>query len=187
MTTPEEPRRSAMDNLRQYLADLLLAAVERRPRLRKHLLELTCKVADKLVDDSQTRRAAHLRTATEGLKAQLPREASRSISLEDAPGTEDRQLIGDLIRWWMKHDQLGASRGVVEAVGLGGAYRLSESDRSELARAFLAMLDVDPSRQSYFKPDGTTPGAGQDHNGFAAPPGSPAQWASAPPPPAAAL
>jgi hypothetical protein len=186
MTTPEEPRRSAIDSLRQYLADLLLAAVERRPRLRKHLLELTCKVADKLVDDGQARRAAHLRTASDGLKTELPREASPSISLKDAPGPADQQLIGDLIRWWMKHDPLGASRGVVEAVGLGGAYRLSESDRLTLARAFLAMLDVDPSRQSHFEPDQAPPRTGQDRNGFA-PPGSPAQWASAPPPPAAAL
>jgi hypothetical protein len=154
--------------------------------LRKHLLELTCKVADKLVDDGQARRAAHLRTASEGLKAQLPREASRSISLTDAPGPADQQLIGDLIRWWMKHDPLDASRGVVEAVGLGGAYRLSESDKLRLARTFLAMLDVDPSRPSCFEPDQATPGAGQDHNGIAAAPGSPARWASAPPPPPAA-
>jgi hypothetical protein len=167
MTTPEEPRRSPTDSLRQYLADLLLAAVERRPRLRKHLLELTCKVADKLVDDGQARRAAHLRTTSGGLKAHLPRDATCSISLKDAPGTADQQLIGDLIRWWMKHDPLGASRGIVEAVGLGGAYRLSESDRLRLARAFLAMLDVDPSRQSYFEPGQAPPGAGQDHNGFA--------------------
>ena len=43
----------------------------------------------------------------------------------------------------MKHDPLDASRRIVDAVGLGGAYHLPESERLKLARAVLAMLDID--------------------------------------------
>jgi len=65
------------------------------------------------------------------------------MSLKDAPGPADQQLIGEMIRWWMNHDPLDASRRIVDTVGLGGAYHLPESERIRLARAFLAMLDID--------------------------------------------
>jgi hypothetical protein len=70
------------------------------------------------------------------------RRGSTAISLENVPGPADKQQIGKLIRWWMKHDPVDASRRMVDAVGLGGAYRLPESERLKLARAFLAMLDI---------------------------------------------
>jgi hypothetical protein len=129
MTMPEGRQRSAINGLRQYLADNLLMVFERMPRLRKHLLELTDTLADKLAEDGQERRAAHLRTANQGLKTHLSREAIAAISLDHAPGSADQQQIAELIRWWMRHDPLGASRGVVQAVGLGGAFRLPEGDR----------------------------------------------------------
>ena len=72
----------------------------------------------------------------------LGRKASSAISQNDAPALADRQLIGEMVSWWMKHDPLDASRRMVDAVGLGGAYHLPESERLRLARAFLAMLDV---------------------------------------------
>jgi hypothetical protein len=146
MTMPEGSRRGAINGFRQYLADNLLTVFERMPRLRKHPLELTYKLADKLADNGQERRSAHLRTANQGLKTHLSREASAAISLDHAPSSADQQEIAELIRWWMRHDPLGASRGVVEAVGLGGSFRLPEGDRQKLADAFLAMLGVDLSR-----------------------------------------
>jgi hypothetical protein len=182
MTIPEERRRGSLEGLRQYLADWLLTTVERRPRLQKHLLELTSKLADNLADGGQARRAAHLQSANEGLKARLPREASRAINLNEAPGVIDQQHIADMMRWWMKHDPLGASRSVVEAVGLGGAYRLSEGERQRLARAFLAMLNVDPPKQPYFESGPAPPAAGQNLNGFTAAPGFAGAVGSVPPP-----
>jgi hypothetical protein len=92
--------------------------------------------------------AVRARSAKGGLRQYLAdkllaRKASTEISLKDAPGPADVQQIGEMIRWWMKHDPLDASRRIVDAVGLGGAYHLPESERLRLARAFLAMLDVD--------------------------------------------
>ena len=73
----------------------------------------------------------------------LGKKAILAISHKDAPAAVDRQLIGEMVSWWMKHDPLDASRRMVDAVGLGGAYHLPESERLRLARAFLAMLDID--------------------------------------------
>jgi len=92
--------------------------------------------------------AASLRSAKGGLRQYLAnkllaRQASTAISFKDAPGPADRQQIGEMIKWWMKHDPLDASRTIVDAVGLGGAYHLPEVERLRLARAFLAMLDID--------------------------------------------
>ena len=87
------------------------------------------------------------------LADKLPaRKKSAAISLKDAPDPADQQQIGKLIRWWMKHDPLDASRRIVDAVGLGGAYHLPEGERRKLARAFLAMLDIDAT----FEGDQTT-------------------------------
>ena len=97
-----------------------------------------------------------LRPAKRGLwqylADKLARKKSTAISLEAAPGPADKQQIGKLIRWWMKHDPLDASRRIVDAVGLGGAYHLPEGERRKLARAFLAMLDIDAT----FEGDQTT-------------------------------
>lgn len=180
MTMPEGSRRSAVDGLRQYLADNLVSVVGRMPRLREYLLALTRKLTDSPVDNGQAKRAAHLQTTTDGLQAQLSREAHPVISLRDAPDLADQQHIGDLIRWWMSHDPRGASQCMVEAVGLGGAYRLSEADRLKLARAFVAMLGVD-----LFELDQAPLGAGQAHNGVAASAGSPARQTMRPRPAAA--
>ena len=79
-------------------------------------------------------------------------EKRSAMSLKDAPGPADQQLIGEMIRWWMNHDPLDASRRIVDAVGLGGAYHLPEGERRKLARAFLAMLDIDAT----FEGDQTT-------------------------------
>ena len=92
--------------------------------------------------------AVKARSAKSGLRQYLAdkllaRKASTDISLKDAPGPADVQQIGEMIRWWMKHDPLDASRRIVDAVGLGGAYHLPEGERLRLARAFLAMLDID--------------------------------------------
>ena len=165
MATPEESRRSALDGLRQYrlvlanklpvLRERLLALANsltgKRPAFREHLLELARKVTDKMADDGNADRVGLLRSANEGLKAYLPTEAPSTMnaiagpkSRQQAPSAADEQLIGDLIRWWMEHDPLSASRSVVDAVGLGGAHRLPESERLGLARAFLAMLEIDP-------------------------------------------
>jgi hypothetical protein len=104
-----------------------------------------------MADDGDADREGLLRSANEGLKAYLPTEAPPTAnavvgpkSRQQAPSATDEQLIGDLIRWWMEHDPLSASRSVVDAVGLGGAHRLSEGERLGLARAFLAMLEIDP-------------------------------------------
>jgi hypothetical protein len=104
-----------------------------------------------MADDGNADREGLLRSANEGLKAYLPTEAPPTMnaiagpkSRQQAPSAADEQLIGDLIRWWMEHDPLSASRSVVDAVGLGGAHRLPEGDRLGLARAFLAMLEIDP-------------------------------------------
>jgi len=105
-----------------------------------------------MADDGDADREGLLRSANEGLKAYLPTEAPPTTnavagpkSRQQAPSATDEQLIGDLIRWWMEHDPLSASRNVIDAVGLGGAHRLPEGDRLGLARAFLAMLEIDPS------------------------------------------
>jgi hypothetical protein len=89
--------------------------------------------------------AESLHAAKRGLWQYLADKLARkkSTALQDAPGPADKQQIGKLIRWWMKHDPLDASRRIVDAVGLGGAYHLPESERQKLARAFLAMLDID--------------------------------------------
>jgi len=115
------------------------------------LRELANQAVDKLADDRQAKRDAQLRGSHERLKAYLATEAASPRGTvvsagprHDAPGVPDERLIGELIRGWMEHDALGASRGVVEAVGLQGAHRLSEDERRRLARAFLAMLDIDP-------------------------------------------
>jgi hypothetical protein len=92
--------------------------------------------------------AASLRSAHSGLRQYLgnkllAKKANTAISFKDAPGAAERQQIGEMIKWWMKHDPLDASRTIVDAVGLGGAYCLPEGERLRLARAFLAMLDID--------------------------------------------
>jgi hypothetical protein len=140
MPKPEGRRRRPWGGLRQYLGDKVLAFIERMPRLRSQLQELTYKLAVKLADDGQARREAHLGTVDRQLKAFLPGEAGTAIGLTETP---DAMLMGDLIRRWMKHDPFGASRGIVDAVGLGGAHRLPEAERLRLAHAFLAMLDLD--------------------------------------------
>jgi hypothetical protein len=165
MATPEESRRSALDGLRQYrlvlanklpvlrerLLELANSLIGKLPAFREHLLELARKVTDKMADDGNADREGLLRSANEGLKAYLPTEAPPTMnaiagpkSRQQAPSAADERLIGDLIRWWMEHDPLSASRSVVDAVGLGGAHRLPEGDRLGLARAFLAMLEIDP-------------------------------------------
>jgi len=143
IATPAQSARNLINELRQYLVDKLLPRVERRLGLRKHLETLAYKVADTLADAGQAEREAHLQTADESLKSYLSRNASTPISPTDAPGPEDQKLIGELIQWWMKHAPAEASRRIVDAVGLGGAYRLPEGERLRLARAFLAMLDID--------------------------------------------
>jgi hypothetical protein len=139
----EGSRRGVVEGLRQYLGDRVLALIERMPRLRSHLLELTHKVADTLADDGKARREAHLGTVDQQLKAYLPGETGTAISLTDTPGAVDPRLMGNLIRQWMEHDPFEASRGIVDAVGLGGAHRLPVAERLRLAHAFLAMLDLD--------------------------------------------
>jgi hypothetical protein len=143
IATPAQGPRNFMNELRQYLGDKLLARVERRLGLRKHLEKLAYKLADTLADAGQAEREAHLQTADESLKSYLSRNASTPVSPTDAPGPADQKLIGELIQWWMKHAPFEASRRIVDAVGLGGAYRLPEGERLRLARAFLAMLDID--------------------------------------------
>jgi len=128
-------RASAIDGLRLYLADKLLSLVERG------------ELAKRLSDAGPSAQEAHLRTANEGLKSHLSSKAVTAISIEDAPGPADQQLIGEMIRSWMKHDPLSASRRIVDAIGLGGAYRLPEGERREIARAFLAMLDIAPAAE----------------------------------------
>jgi hypothetical protein len=143
MPKPEGSRRSAMAGLREYLGDKVLAFIERMPRLRSHLQKLTYKLAVKLADDGQARRETHLGTVDQQLKAFLPGEAGTAVGLTETPDAMDRRLMGDRIRQWMKHDPFGASRGIVDAVGLGGAHRLPEAERLRLAHSFLAMLDLD--------------------------------------------
>jgi hypothetical protein len=166
MTTPEESRRSALDGLRRHLLvlanklpvlrerllELANSLTDKLPAFREHLLGLARRVSDKMADDGNADREGLLRSANEGLKAYLPTEAPPALnaitgpkSRQQAPSAADEQLIGDLIRWWMEHDPLSASRSVVDAVGLGGAHRLPEGDRQGLARAFLAMLEIDPA------------------------------------------
>lgn len=136
---------------RERLLELANSLTGKLPAFREHLLELVHKVTDKMADDGHGDRERHLRSANVGLKAYLPTEAAPTMnatagpkSPQQAPSAADEQLIGDLIRWWMEHDPLSASRSVVDAVGLGGAHRLPEGDRLGLARAFLAMLEIDP-------------------------------------------
>jgi hypothetical protein len=143
MPIPDGSRRSAMGGLRQYLGDKLLALVERMPRLRSHVQELAYQLAVKLADDGQARREDHLGTVDQQLKAYLPGEAGTTTSLANTAGAVDPRLVGDLIRQWMEQDPFGASRRIVDAVGLGGAHRLPEAERLRLAHAFLAMLDLD--------------------------------------------
>lgn len=87
--------------------------------------------------------AASLRSAKGGLRQYLANKLLARKASTAAPGAADRQEIGAMIKWWMKHDPLDASRRIVDAVGLGGAYHLPEGERLRLARAFLAMLDID--------------------------------------------
>ena len=87
--------------------------------------------------------AASLRSAKGGLRQYLANKLLARKASTAAPGPPDRQQIGEMIKWWMKHDPLDASRRIVDAVGLGGAYHLPEGERLRLARAFLAMLDID--------------------------------------------
>ena len=142
MPIPEGRRRSAMAGLRQYLGDKMLALVERMPALRSHLLELTRKLADKLAVDGKATREVQLGTVDQQFKAYLTGETGAANRFTDTPGVDPR-LIGDLIRRWIEQDPFGASRGIVDAVGLGGAHRLPEAERLRLAHAFLAMLDLD--------------------------------------------
>jgi hypothetical protein len=158
MTTPDERRHSPLDGLRQCLLDL----AQKLAAFWEDLLERVDKITDKLADSAQAKRKAHLRGANAGLKAYLPTEAAPAtsgvVSLEphqDAPTAAEEQLISHLIRWWMKHDPLGATRNVVDAVGLGGAYRLPEGDRLRLAHAFLAMLDIDTAARWPTMPPGS--------------------------------
>lgn len=87
--------------------------------------------------------AASLRSAKGGLRQYLVNKLLARKASTAAPGPPDRQQIGEMIKRWMKHDPLDASRRIVDAVGLGGAYHLPEGERLRLARAFLAMLDID--------------------------------------------
>jgi hypothetical protein len=79
--------------------------------------------------------AESLRPAKRGLWQYLADNLpgrKKSTAPEAAPSPADKQQIGKLIRWWMKHDPLDASRRIVDAVGLGGAYHLP--DRAAKAR-----------------------------------------------------
>jgi hypothetical protein len=87
--------------------------------------------------------AASLRSAKGGLRQYLANKLLARKASTAAPGAADPQQIGAMIKWWMKHDPLDASRRIVDAVGLGGAYHLPAGERLRLARAFLAMLDID--------------------------------------------
>ena len=59
--------------------------------------------------------AVSVRSAKGGLRQYL----AHTIGCKDVPAPADRQLIGEMVSWWMKHDPLDASRRIVDAVGLG--------------------------------------------------------------------